>query len=99
MAKMCRLKTLDRLDNKNCVNIDVTLGTLCYEDIKSSGTLHVRASVPSKGKQTDNSTTLNILFHLTSSTYVVQGKKAQPCGSKATNIKVSLSTRQAQRED
>lgn len=48
MAKMCWLKTLDHLDNNSCVNIDATLGILCYEDIKSSGTLHVRASVPSK---------------------------------------------------
>ena len=48
MAKMCRLKTLDHLDNNNCVNMDAIFGTLCHEDVNSSATSHVGASVPSK---------------------------------------------------
>lgn len=48
MVKMCWIKTLGHLGNNNCVNIDAMVGTFCYEDIKSSGTLHVGASVPSK---------------------------------------------------
>lgn len=45
---MCRLKTLDHLDNNNCVNMDAIFGTLCHEDVNSSATSHVGASVPSK---------------------------------------------------
>lgn len=46
--KMCWFQTLDHLDHCNCVNTDAMLGTLCGEVVKSSGTSHIGASVPSK---------------------------------------------------
>jgi hypothetical protein len=44
MAKMCWSKMSDHLDNDNCVDIDVILGTLCY----NSWALHVGTPVPFK---------------------------------------------------
>lgn len=41
MAKMCRFKILDYLDNNNCVNMDVIFGILCYEDVNSFEILYV----------------------------------------------------------